>query len=121
MRRYKLKPLHGYYERVCSEVWNQISTFYWFYKGDISIESEDLLIAAQEQSLSTRAMTHLYGTCPSALCHLCGEHPETVKHLILGCPKLASPSYKHCHDHVPSQVVENEQVKILWDFNIYCD
>ena len=22
LRRYKLKPLHGYYERVCSEVWN---------------------------------------------------------------------------------------------------
>ena len=143
--RYKLKPLHGYYERVCSEVWNQNSTFYWLYKGDLSIESEGLLIAAQEQSLSTRAMTHLYGTCPSALCRLCGEHPETVEHLILGCPKLASQSYKHRHDrvliylhwllcrkysleccsrwwcHVPSQVVENEQVKILWDFNIYCD
>ena len=23
--------------------------------------------------------------------------------------------------HVPAQVVENHQVKILWDFNIYCD
>ena len=28
--------------RVCSEAWNQNSTFYWLYKGDISIESEGL-------------------------------------------------------------------------------
>ena len=102
-------------------------------------------MAAQEQSLPTRAMTQIYGSCPSALCRLCDEHPETIEHLISGCPKLASQSYKYRHDrvliylhwllckkyslecysrwwcHVPSQVVENDQVKILWGFNIYCD
>ena len=39
-------------------------------------------MASQEQSLSTRAMIQLYRTCPSALCSLRGEHPETVEPLI---------------------------------------
>ena len=95
LERYKHRSLHGYYERVCGDVINQASTFYWLNKGDLSIESEGFLMAAQEQSLPTRAMTQIHGTCPSALCCLCGEHPETVEHLISGCPKLASQSYKY--------------------------
>ena len=145
LERYKAKPLHGYYERVCSNVWDQASSFYWLVKGDISIESEGFLMAAQEQSLPTRAMANIYGSSGSSLCQLCGEHPETVEHLISGCSKLAGQMYKCRHDrvlkylhwllckkylldccpqwwcHVPAPVVETDQVKILWDFNIYCD
>ena len=56
------KPLHGYYERVCNAVWDHIPTFYWLNKGDLSIESEGSLLAAQQQSLSTRAMATVHGT-----------------------------------------------------------
>ena len=74
---------------------NQASTFYCLNKGDLSTESEGFLMAAQEQSLPTRVMIRIHETCLSALCRLCGEHPETVEHLISGCPKLASQSYKY--------------------------
>ena len=132
---YVAKPLHGYYERICNTVWNSTTTFYWF-----SIESEGLLLAAQEQSLSIRAMATVYGTNVSTSCRLCGEHPETLEHLVSGCTKLAGALYNDCvlkylhwllcrkhsfncciqwWNHAPALVTENDQVKILWDFNIF--
>ena len=142
---YLAKPLHGYYKRVCNAVWDRTTTFYWLNKGDLSIESEGFLLAAQEQSLSTRVMVTVYGTNVSISCRLCGEHPETVKHLVSGCTKLAGALYKSRHNCVvkylhwllcqkhsftcyiqwwncePVPVTENDQLKILWDFNIYFD
>ena len=66
---------------------------------------------------------------------------ETISHICCECPKLAQNNYKYRHDrvetalhwklcqkysighpakwyeHVPEKVVENDQVKILWNFN----
>jgi len=50
------KPLHGYYKRICNTNWDRSTTFYWLNKGDLSIESEGFLLAAQEKSLPTRVM-----------------------------------------------------------------
>ena len=70
-----------------------------------------------------------------------------MEYLISGCSTFADQLYKFCHDHVlkylhwllckkvlilldccswwwchvPVPVVENDQVKILWDFSIYFD
>ena len=145
LEQYLAKPLHGYYERTCNTNWDRSTTFYWLNKGDLSIESEGFLLAAQEQSLPTRAMASVYNNNSSAACRLCGNHPETVEHLVSGCPKLAGTLYKLRHDsvlkylhwllcqkysldccaqwwkHEPPSIIENEQVKILWDFNIFCD
>ena len=49
-----------------------------------------------------------------SMCWLCGEHSETVEHLVSGCSPLASQQYKSRHDHAA-------RYKILWDCNIYCD
>ena len=70
---------------------------------------------------------------------------ESVQHLVSGCEKLAQKEYKRLHDNVakkvhwdlckknkldckekwyervPEGVVENEEVKLLWDVNIQCD
>jgi len=81
---YLSKPLHGYYDRVCRSVRDTDLSFNWLVKGDLSIESEGFLCAAQEQAVSTRAMMQVYNQC-SSMCRLCGEHPETVEHLISGC------------------------------------
>ena len=69
----------------------------------------------------------------------------TVNHIVSACQTLAQREYKRRHDkvcanlhwnlcrkfgievtekwyqHQPEAVVENEQVKILWDFMIQCD
>jgi len=94
--------------------------------------------------LLEHAMASVYDANTSTACRICGNHPETVKHLVSGCSKLAGTLYKLRHDsvlkylywllcqkyslnccaqwwkHEPSPIVENKQVKILWDFNIFC-
>ena len=68
-----------------------------------------------------------------------------MQHLVSGCEKLAQKEYKRQHanvakkvhsdfckknglehmqkwyEHVPEGVVENEEVKVLWDINVQCD
>ena len=70
---------------------------------------------------------------------------DTVQHLVCGCEKLAQREYKRRHDnvakrvhwdfckknglehtekwyeHVPEGVVQNEEVKFLWDICVQCD
>jgi len=80
------------------------------------------------------------------LCRLCHEHEETIQHILAGCPVLASTGYIERHNmvaqvvhwhlcksfslplssgtwftYVPLPVVENDAVKILWDFGLFTD
>ncbi|XP_068680664.1 uncharacterized protein [Montipora foliosa] len=79
------------------------------------------------------------------LCRLCKKNDETVNHLLSECPKLAQTECMrrpdnvakgiHCdlckyygvncedkwYEHFPEPVVENTNVKILWDFTIQTD
>ena len=76
---------------------------------------------------------------------MCGKKSETVSHIVSECDKLAQKQYKRGHnnvtrianwklcgeynlkrserwyEHAPEGVVENEEVKILWDVMIQCD
>ena len=76
---------------------------------------------------------------------MCGERGETVQHIIFECKKLAQREYKRRHDtvaklvhwklsekhnlerkekwyeHYPEGVVEDHDVKLIWDKNIQCD
>ena len=68
-----------------------------------------------------------------------------MQRLVCGCEKLGQKEYKRRHDnvakkiywdfckkngfkhteksygHLPEGVVENEEVKVLWDINVQCD
>ena len=68
-----------------------------------------------------------------------------MQHLVCGCEKLAQKEYKRRHDnvakkvhwdfckknglehtekwyeHIPEGVIENEEVKVLWDINVQCN
>ena len=76
---------------------------------------------------------------------MCGQHEETMAHLVAGCKVLANGHYKERHNevakivhwslcrkynvetveqwwkHAPEAVTETEKVKILWDFSIRTD
>ena len=76
---------------------------------------------------------------------MCGEKGETVQHIVCECKKLAQREYKRMHDniakfihwkisekyglernekwyeHCPEGVVEDDDVKLIWDMNIQCD
>ena len=56
---YRSKPLHGHFVRTCKEI-DIESTYLWLKKGDIKIETEGLLTAAQDQALPTNSLKNIY-------------------------------------------------------------
>ena len=121
-------------------------TWQWLSKCDLKIGTEELLCAAQEQAIRTNYVKHhIDKTSESPLCRLCGKKCESVQHLVCGCETLAQKEHKRRHDnvakkvhwdfckknelehtekwyeHVPEIVVENEEVKVLWDINVQFD
>ena len=53
---YSLKALHGYFMRSWDSNYDEVTSLYWLTKGDLSMETEGLLFAAQDQALCTRAL-----------------------------------------------------------------
>ena len=101
---------------------------------------------SQEQALNTNSVKrNIYGLEVSEKCRLCGEGVEKVTHIVSACTVLANKEYKRRHDkvchnlhwqlcikygiptgekwyqHRPESVMENEDVKLLWDFMVQCD
>ena len=124
-----------------------ITSWTWLNQQDLKKETEGLLIAAQNQALRTNYVKHRIDRTPgsSPLCRLCRNHYETIDHILNGCPKHSQTEYKCRHDkvaaalrwslckeyafprskrwyeHRAEKVLENGQVKILWDFHIQSD
>ena len=104
-------------------------------------ETEGLILAAQEQALRTNWIRkNIDGHEVSEKCRMCWERGESIIHLIAKCKKLAQWEYNQRYDnigrivhvelcqkfglvgefkwynHKPASVVDNNRVKILWDF-----
>ena len=105
-----------------------------------------MIFAAQEQVLKTNWIRkNIDGQEVSEKCRMCGERDESITHLIAECKKLAQKKHKQRHDniarivhlelcqefglvgevkwynHKPASVVENERMRMMWDFNIQRD
>ena len=112
----------------------------------IIIETESLLIAAQDSALRTNHIkARIDKTQQNSKCRLCGDRDETINRITSGCSKLAQREYKARHDwvdkvihwemckklkfdhtnkwymHNPAPVLENATHKLQWDFNIQTD
>ena len=101
-------------------------------------------MAAQDQALRSNAIK-VDKVTEDSKCRLCKEKDETIDHLISSCSKIAQTDYKDRHNkvasmlhlnlckryHLPAsekwweynveKVLQNEEVKILWDFEIQTD
>ena len=147
MTNWKDKALHGKYPKRISEAdVDYHQTNKWLKATGLKSETEGLIIAAQDQSLSTRSYHHHIikdGTDP--LCRICGQFEETINHIVSGCPQLAKSEYINRHDkagtylhwkicrannikttdkwyeHEPPTVTENNDITILWDMPIHTD
>ena len=146
-QRYEEKVLHGQFERATKEVKDQKGSWLWLNKGYLKKETEGLLIAAQDQALRTNWIRrNIDKENISAKCRLCGENDETIAHVLSECKQLAQNEYKKVrHDKIAAaihwhlskkygfqcgeksyqhfvskdnSVLENDEVKILWDFSI---
>ncbi|XP_063595812.1 uncharacterized protein LOC134772704 [Penaeus indicus] len=115
-------------------------------KGGRGLISCEGCVRTQEQALRTNYVKHhIDKSAESPLCRMCEEKGETVHHIVSECKKMAQKEYKRRHDnvarivhwhlckkynlertekwyeHAPEGVVENDEVKLLWDVNIQCD
>ena len=145
IQSWKNMPLHGKFEQDTQDL-KTTDSWTWLTRGDLKRETESLLIAAQDQALATNAIKKsIYKTTDNDKCRLCGLKVESVTHIISACKMLAQREYKCRHDkvckylhwhlcnvhgfdandkwylHKAEKVLENENTKILWDFNCQTD
>ena len=146
LREWKEKRMYGQFVREMPDTVEKEESWRWLRTGDLKVETEALICAAQEQALRTNSVKyHVDKSIESPLCRLCGEHTESVSHIVAECKKLAQREYKRRHDnvakivhwklckkydleskdkwyeHVPLGCMENDTIKLLWDINVQCD
>ena len=146
LKRYEEKNLHGKFYSATKKN-RDTKSWTWLQQGELKKETEGMLTAAQDQALRTRYIRKVIDKEDiSAMCRLCGERDETIAHIVSECKMLAQKQYKQwrhdkvaqiihwdiCrkhglehqskwYEHIPETVVENEEVKVLWDMNIQTD
>ena len=59
-------------------------SFHWLKYGDLHVETESMLLAAQDQALPTRSIQHLYDEQFPSVCRLCGEQTELLSISFVG-------------------------------------
>ncbi|XP_063952186.1 uncharacterized protein LOC135153479 [Lytechinus pictus] len=143
LEEWKEKVMHGQHLRQTEEFAGPES-WQWLKRGRLKKETESMLVAAQDQAIRTnyrRAKVEKEHTSPS--CRMCHDKDETVSHLVSecstdrvqrkarqssSCSSLGSgqevpftPCGKMVYEHRAEPVVENDDVKLLWDFNIQTD
>jgi hypothetical protein len=142
---WQTKAMHGQHIRQTKEFASE-NSWQWLKRGSLKRQTESLITAAQDQALGTNyRKAKIEHSRESALCRMCKTRDETVTHIVSECSKLAQTEYKARHDKVAGavhwsimkahgiphtkpwyehravKVVENEEVKVLWDFNVYVD
>ena len=134
------KKLYGYFKRQTGEI-SREETWSWLKMWNFERETESLLIAAQNNAMRiNHVKANIDMTQENRKCWLCGDRDETINHVINECCTLAQKEYKTTHDwmgkvihwelykktdhtnkwymHKSESVLENENNKILWDFEI---
>ena len=88
------------FKRLTSDISHE-KTWTWLRKGNLTRETESLLIAAQNNAIRTSYIkARIDKTQQNSRCRLCGERDETINHVISECSKLAQKEYKTRHDWV---------------------
>ena len=142
------KAMHGQYFNILDEPHiDKTASLAWLKSSSLKRSTESTLCAIQEQAITTRyTMKHIHNTYDDDICRACKRHKETIHHVISACPILAPTKYIERHDNVcryihlclarkfdllqeyppwykydPEPLLENENVKILWNFPVQTD
>ena len=143
---WKNNRMYGQFLREMPETTYQKERWYWLRNADLKVETEAMLCVVQEQAIRTIYVKHeIDKTTESPLYRMCDKKKETISHIVSECETLAQKEYTRRHnnvartlhwklcgkynlkksekwyEHVPEGVVENEEVKILWDVMIQRD
>ena len=144
--RWQGKKMYGQFASEMPEEIDKDLSWQWLVQNDLKVQTEATICAAQEQALRTNYIKNkINKTSENPLCRMCSEKGEPVQHIICEYKKLAQREYKRRHDtvaklvywklcemhnlertekwyeHCPKGVVENYDVKLIWDINIQCN
>jgi len=105
-KQWKNKVMHRQYIRnVDRQLISEEDMFLWLSKGDLKVETESEIVAAQDQALNTKCYaTKILHTEKDSKCRLCQQLDETIDHMISACPMLAKEQYVKRHDKVSAQI-----------------
>jgi hypothetical protein len=105
-KKWKNKVTHGHYIRnMDRQLISEEDTFLWLSKGDVKVETESAIVAAQDQALHTKyCATKILNTKTDSKCRLCQQLDETIYHIISACQILAKEQYIKRHDRVSAQL-----------------
>ena len=105
-KKCKNKVMQGQYIRnMDRQRTSEEDTFLWLSKGDLKAETENEIVAAQDQALNTKYYaTKILHTETDSKCRLCQKLDETIDHIISACPILAKEQYVKRNDRVSAQI-----------------
>ena len=129
LEKYDGKPLHGQFRKTRKEVRSKRS-WDWLRKGYLEKETENTVVASQDQALCTRNVRNVvYGENVQSICRVCLAADKTVAHIVSENSKVAHKEYKMLHwklcqkwgfneaekwyIHKPENVLVFEDYKIL--------
>ena len=71
----------------------------------MKIETQSLIVAAQNQSIRPNLVKAMIDKCQKdTLCKLCKKADESIDHAVSGCSKLAQKEYERRHDNSSKMV-----------------
>ena len=96
------KLMHGMFPKYLkSEYIDLDQSFQWMKCVGLKSETEGLVVAAQDQALKTRYYSkHIMKEGTMDKCRMCHQMPDTAKHIMAGCQKLAATQYLDRHNKV---------------------
>ena len=140
--------LHGQYFREINKPHiDKDMSLSWNKSSKLKATTESTICAIQEQAITTKYIEkNIHKTSNTDTCRLCKIHKETIHHIISGCPTIAPTKYLERHDNVakyifieaakqlnlnfnntnwynynPPPILENNEMKLLWNYNIQTD
>ena len=127
---------------------DKVASLRWLTDGVIFPDTEGFMVAIQDQVVLARNYCKYIirdGTEDDS-CRRCHTAPETIQHIVPGCPSLAPVEYKRRHDlvaglihqelalryillqertpyykYTPACVLQNEVVTLYWDRTVLTD
>ena len=110
------KALHGKHPKRMKHADEDLHrTNQWLTSSGLKAETEELIIAAQDQSLATRLYhSNFIKDSTDPLCRMCGKFDESADHIISVCPEHAKTEYNQRHDNAASYI----HWKVYQSYNI---
>lgn len=151
IERLKEKPLYGQFMRHLDKNFvNKKSSIQWLNGAGLKGETESLIMAAQNQALSTRyRQKKIFKQNVDSRYRLCHGSEEHVSYIIAGCTNFAATEYTHRHnkvagyihwnickafgmevcakyyEHIPETITniknKDNEVTVMWDLPIITD